>query len=208
MSAPAVPGAATTVVNGDSPQSVTLRHLLTYPAVQDGVRNFSATQIGKMSIRLSSAAYQMVAGPVLSLLEKPYQYVSPYVTRADELGDQTLCKVEEKFPVVKKPSPELLDETKGVIFAPINHVSEIYKSKYESTPGDNSVTCAKAALKTVLTLTSKGLFYAIQGLLHVQQSLESGITAVDAAAGEAPAQAAPENPAQPPNAPAPKGPNA
>lgn len=181
-----------------------MQHLLTYPAVQDGVRNFAATQLGKMSIRLSSAAYQMVAGPVLSLLEKPYQYVSPYVTRADELGDQTLCKVEEKFPAVKKPSPELLDETKGVLFAPINHVSEIYKAKYEAMPGDNKVTSAKAALKTVVALTSEGLFYVIQGLVHVHHSLDASIAAVDTAIAEA----APENAVQPPNAPGPKGPNA
>jgi hypothetical protein len=61
----------TTVPNGDSPQSTTLRHLLTLPAVQDGVRAFNANPLGKMSVQLTNSAYQMVGAPVLSLFNKP-----------------------------------------------------------------------------------------------------------------------------------------
>lgn len=131
-------------------------------------------------MQLSSRAYEMVAAPVLSLLDKPYQYVSPYVERMDALGDQALSKVEQRFPVVKKSSPELLDEAKKVVYGPVKQVGDIYQSAYERTPGAHPIASGKAALKTAMVMTVKGLSFALQGLIKVNESVGASINAVDA----------------------------
>ncbi|KAK3304101.1 uncharacterized protein B0T15DRAFT_535554 [Chaetomium strumarium] len=165
----------TSVPDGDVPQLNTLRHLLTYPAVQDSVRVFKSNPLGRMSIQLSNSAYNMTA-PMLSMLNKPYGYVEPYVKRVDELGDQTLSKVEEKFPVVKKPSPELLNEAKQVVYGPVKHVTEVYNGKYQQTSGGYAVASGKAAVMTAAVITGEGLVYAARSLLKWTESLHLGET--------------------------------
>lgn len=163
------------VVNGETPTFATLRHLLTFPAVQDSVRYFQATPVGKMSIQLSSAAYQKVGAPLLSLFDKPYSYVVPYVERADEYGDQTLSKVEEKYPIVKKSSPELIDKAKQAVMAPVKHVEDIYGAMYEQTPAGPTVA-VRAAIKTAAVVTGKGLLFGVQ---KVNETLSATMEAVE-----------------------------
>lgn len=160
------------VVDGDSPQSTTLRHLLTYPAVQDGVRVFKANALGKMSIQLSTSVYQAVAAPVLPLFNKPFSFVSPYLQRADELGNETLTMLEEKFPAVKKPSPELLVEAKEVVYAPVRHVAEVYNGAYQRNGSGDVIARSKAAVKTAALVTGESLIYAIRGALKLGESLK------------------------------------
>ncbi|KAK3898719.1 hypothetical protein C8A05DRAFT_47042 [Staphylotrichum tortipilum] len=162
----------TTVLNGDSPHSTTLRHLLTLPAIQDGVRAFQANPLGKMSIQLSASAYNLVAAaPMLSLITKPYAYVSPYVQRVDEFGDQALSKVEAKYPVVKKPSPELLKEAREAVYAPVRHVTDVYNGAYQST-GVGAVATGKAAAKTVVVVGVEGAIFALREALRFTESLQ------------------------------------
>jgi hypothetical protein len=153
----------TTVLNGESPHSTTLRHLLTLPAVQDGVRAFSANPLGKMSIQLGSSAYNLVAAPMLSLFNKPLSYVTPYVQRVDEYGDQALSKVEEKYPVVKKPSPELFKEAKEAVYKPVRHVTEIYNGAYQRNGGGYAVARGKAAATTVVVVSAESAIFALRG---------------------------------------------
>lgn len=153
------------------------QHLLTYPTVQEGVRKFQDTSVGKMSVQLTNSAYEMVGAPLISYFDKPYQYVSPYVERADSFGDQTLSKIEERFPVVKKSSPEVLEEARKVVYAPATHISNIYQAVYQKTPG-GSVAQGKAAVKTAAVVTAQGLLIGVQ---KVQESLDAAVRAVNAA---------------------------
>ncbi|KAK4122786.1 hypothetical protein N657DRAFT_480253 [Parathielavia appendiculata] len=162
----------TTVLNGDSPRSTTLRHLLTLPAVQDGVRVFKTNPVGRMSIQLGYTAYNMVAAPMMSLLNKPLSYVTPYVQRVDEFGDQTLSKVEEKYPVVKKPSPELINEAKKVAYAPMRHVTEVYNGSLQRTPGGYVVASGKAAAKTVMYVSAESAVFALREAMDLTDSLQ------------------------------------
>ncbi|KAL2024119.1 hypothetical protein VTK56DRAFT_9899 [Thermocarpiscus australiensis] len=153
-----------TMVNGDVPHSVTLRHLLSYPAVQDGVRKFKTNPVGKMSIQLSNTAYQMIAAPLLPLLSLPYQYVSPYIMRADQLADRMLSMVEQRFPAVKKPAPELLNEAKKAAYMPVQmgqsgaqYVADVYHAKCQKTSGEDAVAHGKAAVKTAVELAAQAL---------------------------------------------------
>jgi hypothetical protein len=103
-----------------------------------------------MSVQLSSSAYQIMGAPMLSLFYKPLSYVTPYVQAVDDFGDQTLSKVEEKFPVVKKPSPELIKEAKEAVYAPVQQVTSLYSLAYQRAEGGYAVASGKAAAKTAV----------------------------------------------------------
>jgi hypothetical protein len=163
----------TTVPNGDSPQSTTLRHLLTLPAVQDGVRAFNANPLGKMSVQLTNSAYQMVGAPVLSLFNKPLAYVTPYAQRVDELGVQTLARVEERYPIVKKPSPELLRAGREAAYAPVRHVTDVYRGAYQKeTTGYTTIATGRAAAKTVAVVSVEGAIFALREALKLGESFQ------------------------------------
>lgn len=135
-----------------------------------------------MSMQLSNSAYQMVGAPIMSLLYKPLSYVSPYVQRVDEFGDQTLSKVEEKYPVVKKPSPELLKGAKEAAYAPVQHVSSVYNRAYQQTPGGHAIATGKAAAKTVVFVWFEGAIFTLRKAIKVTDSFsidESLKTALD-----------------------------
>lgn len=157
---------------------------MTLPAVQDGVRAFSANPLGRMSIQLSNSAYNMVGAPVLSLLHKPLAYVTPYAQRVDEFGDQTLSRVEARYPAVKKPSPELFKEARDAVYAPVRHVADVYHGAYEqaspspaaSTGAGRGVSATlasgRAAAKTVVLVSAEGAIYAAREALRWGESFQ------------------------------------
>ena len=154
------------------PTDTDSQHLLTLPAVQDGVRAFQANPLGKMSVQLTNSAYQIVGAPVLALLYKPLSYVTPYAQRVDEYGDKTLSRVEEKYPVVKKPSPELYQEVKKAAYAPVQHVTDVYTRAYQRTPGAHAVASGKAAAKTVIVVGFEGAIFALREAIKLTESLQ------------------------------------
>jgi hypothetical protein len=114
------------------------QHLLTIPAVQDSVRAFSNSSVGRVSQQLGNTAYsaynaysKLIPAPIISLVNKPLAYVVPYAQRVDERCDQTLTRVVERYPAVKKPSPELLRDAREAVYKPVRHVSEVYRGVYE-----------------------------------------------------------------------------
>lgn len=136
-----------------------------------------------MSIQLSNSAYNMVAAPVLSLLHKPLAYVTPYAQRVDEFGDQTLSRVEARYPAVKKPSPELFKEARDAVYAPVRHVADVYHGAYEqaspaaaSTEAGRGVSATlasgRAAAKTVVLVSAEGAIYAAREALRLGESFQ------------------------------------
>jgi len=151
-------------VNGDVPHSAFLEHLLGYPVIHDGVSTFKSNPYGKKSLELGDSAYQTFAKPVLPYLSKPYGYVSPYVQRADHLGDQTLSSLDGRFPAVKKPTGELYADAKGLVLYPLrvgqsgrDHVLDVYQAEVKKVGGETIITYGKAAVTTALVLTSETL---------------------------------------------------
>lgn len=154
-------------VNGDVPHSAFLNHLLGYPLISDGVSTFKSNPYGQKSIELGDSAYKTInsyAKPVYSYIAKPYQYVEPYVKKADDLGDKTLSKVDEKFPVVKKPTGELYADAKSLVFLPIrtaqsgkDHVLSTYNAECKKVGGESIVTYTKALVSTALIITYETL---------------------------------------------------
>lgn len=166
-------------VNGDLPNSthasLFLQHLLNYPVISDGLDTFKSNEYGQRSIKLGDAAYQTFAAPVLPWFAKPYQYVSPYVQKADSIGDKTLERLDERFPIVKKPTNEVYNETKGLILFPYNkglegkdHVLEVYSSEYKRTEQAGIVAHGKAAVTTVLVVSNETLTW-LTGFLHAKK---------------------------------------
>ena len=132
--------------------------------VNDGVSTFKSTPYGQKSLALGDSAYRTFAAPVLPYLARPLQYVAPYVKRADALGAQTLAKVDERFPVVKKSTGEIIDDAKAAVLLPVRigqsgkeHILSTYDAEVKKVGGDGYVSYGKAALTTVLVLTTETL---------------------------------------------------
>ena len=84
--------------------------------------------------------------------------------KADEIGDQTLSKVDERFPVVTKPTNELYADAKTIIMLPYrkgmqgkDHVLDLYSTQYKKAGGEGLLTHAKSLVSTVLIVSSETL---------------------------------------------------
>lgn len=173
-----------------------LQHLLTYPAVQDGVRMFKEIPVLDKSAQLSTQAYNALAAPLFGLLSKPYGYVSPYVDKVDQLGDQTLSKVDEKFPAVRKPSGELsaeiVAEAKKAAYLPVqmsrsgaDYVLKTYRDEYKRVAGVSPVAHSKAAVLTAVKTALTMLELSKQALMSAREFLEHQQNEVKNSVGEA-----------------------
>ncbi|KAK1761204.1 hypothetical protein QBC47DRAFT_356308 [Echria macrotheca] len=152
-------------VNGEVPHSAFLQHLMEYPVVNDGISTFKANPYGQKSLALTDSAYKTIATPLLPWISRPLQYVSPYVRKADDLGDKTLRTLDEKFPVVKKPTQEILEDAKTIVLLPLRvgqsgkqHVLSAYDAECKKVDdGSASSSRGIATYSTAAVLTAFGL---------------------------------------------------
>ncbi|RCI16432.1 hypothetical protein L249_2298 [Ophiocordyceps polyrhachis-furcata BCC 54312] len=154
-------------VNGVSRNSAFLQHLLNYPLISDGITTFKSNQLAQCSIRLGDSAYQTFALPVIPYFEKPYSYLSPYVSKADAIGDETLSRIDERFPAVKKPTREIYQRTRHIILLPLNmgiegrdHVKHVFDSEVKKAdPHQQGYVLAHglAAVNTALVVSNETL---------------------------------------------------
>jgi len=99
-------------------------------------------------------------------LSRPYQYVSPYVKKADDLGDKTLSHIDQRFPVVTKPTAELYNDTKSMVLLPYrksveggHHIIDVYSDERKQHGDGMIVPLGKALFGTVLVVTTETLTY-------------------------------------------------
>jgi len=151
-------------VNGEVPASATLQHITGYPIIHDALEVYKSNPYGKRSIELGDSAYKTFAKPILPIFSKPYQYVSPYVKKADHLGAGILNKVDQRLPALKKPSKEIYANGKQLVFFPVikgketsDHLFSVYNSEYKNVGGYGVVTHGKALISTALVITSESL---------------------------------------------------
>lgn len=142
-------------VNGEAPSSAFFSHLFSYPVISDSISTFKSNPYGAKSLDLTSAGYEKIGKPLIPYLSKPYEYVSPYVKKADSIGDNTLSTLESKFPVVKKPTGELYSDGKSFVFFPLkkgtegkDYVFSTYNTEVKKVGGEGIVTYGKAAVST------------------------------------------------------------
>lgn len=136
----------------------------TYPSVHDSITTFKQNPLGQKTLSLADQGYNTFAKPVLPYFAKPYQYVSPYVAKADSIGDSILSKVDAKFPVVKKPTGELYDNATGIAFFPLrkglegkDYIFKTYNTECKKVGGDGLLKIGKAAVTTTLIVGSDAL---------------------------------------------------
>lgn len=130
----------------------------------DSIKTFKQNPLGQKSLSLADHGYQKFAKPILPYFSKPYQYVHPYVAKLDSIGDSTLSKVDEKFPVVKKPTNELYDNATDIALFPLrkglegkDYVLKTFNTECKKVGGEGLVTKGKAAVTTTLVVTSDAL---------------------------------------------------
>lgn len=155
-------------VNGDAPSSAFLSHLYSYPVISDSISTFKSNPYGAKSLDLTSAGYEKFGKPLLPYFAKPYEYVSPYVKKADSLGDSTLSTLDSKVPAVKKPTGELFDEGKAIVFFPLKKTTEgkdyvlgVWGGEKKKVGGEGVVTYAKAGLATSLVVGTDVYNYVV-----------------------------------------------
>ncbi|KAK3314654.1 hypothetical protein B0H66DRAFT_605599 [Apodospora peruviana] len=152
-------------VNGDVSHFATLDHLVSYPVINDSIETFKSNSLGQKSLDITHSVYQTFAAPILPLLSRPYQMVKPYVKVADDLGNLALSKVDERFPIVKSSTGELVTGAKALVFLPVRvgaagkeRVFNTYNSEYKKCGGNGSLMNAgKAAVTTSLIITTEAL---------------------------------------------------
>jgi hypothetical protein len=113
--------------------------------VHDTVETFKNTNIGASTMNLASNTYRSFVAPFHPYLQRPYSVAHPYLTKADELGDNSLTKFEGYVPVVKEDTEQL----KKYAFAPYNYVAGTWQEQYERTSHQNGVV--KLGLAVVST---------------------------------------------------------
>jgi len=95
------------------------QHLTSIPVISDSISTFKSNPYGSKSLSLTQQTYNKLVTPFAPYLHTPYAYISPYIARADTLGDSTLSSLESRFPAVKKPTGELFAEGKSLLGFPV-----------------------------------------------------------------------------------------
>lgn len=141
-----------------------LQHLLSFPLVSDGVHTVAANEYAQRSFKLGDSAYQTFAAPIIPYFARPYGFVSPYVQKADSFGDKTLDRIEERFPIIKKPTNDLYNDTRGLILLPYQkglegkeHVFQVYASELKKLEQQGVVAQGKAAVSTAFVVSNETL---------------------------------------------------
>ncbi|KAB5582420.1 hypothetical protein GE09DRAFT_266878 [Coniochaeta sp. 2T2.1] len=168
-------------VNGDVPHSAFIDHLLNYPVIDSTVKSFKSNPYGQRSLQLSDSAYKTFAQPVLPFLTKPYQYVSPYVKKADDLGAKTLSTIDSRFPVVKKPAADIYNDARDLVLYPYrtglagkDHVFETYDGECKKVGGEGLVTYGKALVTTTLIVATE-VVQAVSGFLGQKKEVTKSV---------------------------------
>jgi len=163
-------------VNGDMPYSATLDHIQKYPLVADGISTFKSYPIGQKSIDITNSAYSSLVKPAFPYLETPASYAKPYVSKADELGDSILKKVDEKVPVVKSETKDIQSYIYSWVHWPIDVVDEgkkytftTFDKQYKACGEDGVVAFSKALVTSGLIVSSDAAHY-LASLLQKKQA--------------------------------------
>jgi len=173
----------TPTVNGEKPSSSAfLEHLNSYPIISDSISTFKSNPFGQKSISLADQGYATFAKPILPYLAKPYQYVSPYVTKADSLADSGLSTIDSRFPIVKKPTSEIKSNVTNIAYFPLrkaaegkDYVFKTYDSECKKIGGESIVAYGKAAVSTSLIVTSDTLNWLSSIIGHKKEQAKEAI---------------------------------
>ena len=98
--------------------------------------------------------------------------MSPYVQRADSLGESTLSSLDARFPVVRKPTGELYNDGREFVLFPLRKGSEgreyvlgVFGAEKKRNEQDGVVGYGRAIVGTGVTVGSEAYRWASGYLL-------------------------------------------
>jgi len=167
------------LTNGEKPHSKVLSHLSTYPVLNDTYSAYKSHPYGQKSLSLAHQTYVRFVAPLHPYLQTPYSYVSPYLTRADELGDTGLSKVDSRFPIVKEDTSKLKETVANYVHVPLQLVGQgrdyvfgAWNDEYSKTEGQNGlIKNVKALISTELKIGHDFLDLAVSYLQRGKQEV-------------------------------------
>ncbi|KAF3917361.1 hypothetical protein ABW21_db0202528 [Orbilia brochopaga] len=158
--------------NGETgPHSVFFSHLGSFPVVSDGVTYFKGHPVGQRSISISQSVFDTLVKPFTPYFAKANVYAGPYVSKADELADSGLVKLEERIPLVKEPTEKLKERLTNLTAFHVaqdalafgnekkDYALSVYDNEYTKISGGqgNLLTTAKAGVSTTFILSTQTL---------------------------------------------------
>ncbi|KAF8421409.1 hypothetical protein EV426DRAFT_198480 [Tirmania nivea] len=108
------------------PFTKVINHLKTFPVVSDSLCAVQQHPIGQRSISITSTAYDKFLRPFTPYFVKVNEYASPYVSKADEIADQGLGKVEATFPILKEPTENVKSKVTEQLQSPRKIAGNLY----------------------------------------------------------------------------------
>lgn len=125
------------------------------------MHTFKTNPYGAKGIDLTQAGYSKFVAPTLSYFKGPYSFFAPYVSKADELGDKSLSKIDERVPIVKSETKEIKATAIGIAHWPVeqlgctrDYVFRTYGQEYKKCGGDGLVAGSKAAITSSLVISA------------------------------------------------------
>lgn len=86
-------------------------------------------------------------------LKTPYSYISPYLSKADSLGDSGLSNLESRFPIVKEPTSSIYEKAQAIVGYPFKIAGQgkdlaldTYKDEYSKVGGEDGLVKKAKAL--------------------------------------------------------------
>ncbi|MCJ1354158.1 MAG: hypothetical protein MMC33_004145 [Icmadophila ericetorum] len=167
---------------GEYPQSKTISHIASYPVVAEGLKHFQSNPYGQKSIEVADHGYKSIVTPILPYAQGPYGYVKPYVTKADEMAEGGLKKVDETFPIVKEDTQKIKDSIFDLALLPFrianhskNYVLKTYEGEYKKCGGNGYVASGKAVVTTSLIATSDYLAWLSTFLAEKKEQVKETV---------------------------------
>jgi len=172
--------------NADSgtkmPFTKVVNHLKSYPVVSDSLSAVQKHPIGQRSISITSTAYDRFFKPFTPYFIKVNEYASPYVTKADDIADQGLGKVEAKFPILKEPTENVKSKVTEQLQSPKKiagdlygtsltianekkeYVFKVYQDELAKEGSKGYLPAAKAGLTTTFVVAADSLQWLVDTL--------------------------------------------
>ena len=143
--------------------------------VHDSFEAYKSNPLGARSLTIINESYQRFVAPLHPYLKTPYSYLSPYLSRADELGDNGLSKVEDRFPIVKEDTSTLKQTVFDYASLPLQiagkgkeYVFSTWQDEYSKTKGQEGL------VKNVKALVSTELKFGLDAYNVLTEYLHKG----------------------------------
>lgn len=164
------------------PFTKVINHLKTFPVVSDSLSAVQQHPLGQRSISITSTAYDKFLRPFTPYFVKVNEYASPYVSKADEIADQGLGKVEATFPILKEPTENVKSKVTEQLQSPKKiagdlygtglhianekkeYVFKVYQDELAKEGSKGYLPAAKAGITTSFVVAADGIQWIVDTL--------------------------------------------